>query len=359
MAHPLSAGSSNGTEGVLPGTGIQAQGSAILKCVKRLSLVLLLLGVFAMTFLVAQNGFNRVGASVLSVGYWGFIMLMGWQLLVASVVGTAWRVVALDAPRLPCRLIDWRFIWARLVRDASASCLPFSQLGGIAIGARALVLRGRTWSEASTSTIGDMTAEFLAQLVFTVATLPIVAGRLFDPTLLGPWVTTVAFALLAGGGGLLLPPSVARLCGLLAGRIAARGFGFRGARLQNIEAELQRMYGRVGCFAIANSLHVLGWITKGVGGWFAFRLLGSGIGLPDALAIEALLYAGLAFAGFVPGHVGIQEGGYVLLGALFGVSPEISLAVSLLRRGRDIAIGIPVLLIWQLDELRRVRTTFR
>jgi len=158
---------------------------------------------------------------------------------------------------------------------------------------------------------------------------------------------------------LLLPPSVAKLCGLLAGRIAARGFGFRGARLPSIEAELQRMCGHVGGFAIATSLHVVGWVAKGMGGWFAFRLLGSGIGLPDALAIEALLHAGLVFAVFVPGNVGVQEGDYILLGAVFGVSPEISLTVSLLRRGRDIAIGIPVLLIWQLDESRRVRTTFR
>jgi hypothetical protein len=40
---------------------------------------------------------------------------------------------------------------------------------------------------------------------------------------------------------------------------------------------------------------------------------------------------------------------------LFGIPPEISLGVSLLRRARDIAIGIPVLLIWQWIEVRRLR----
>ncbi len=97
---------------------------------------------------------------------------------------------------------------------------------------------------------------------------------------------------------------------------------------------------------------------KGVGGFIAFRLLGAPIGLIDALAIEGLLHAGLIIAVLVPGYAGVQEGGYMLLGAAFGVPPEIALGTSLLRRGRDIAIGIPVLLIWQFVELRRLRKDY-
>ena len=40
---------------------------------------------------------------------------------------------------------------------------------------------------------------------------------------------------------------------------------------------------------------------------------------------------------------------------LFGLAPETGLAISILRRARDIAIGVPVLLIWQLVEARRAR----
>jgi hypothetical protein len=43
----------------------------------------------------------------------------------------------------------------------------------------------------------------------------------------------------------------------------------------------------------------------------------------------------------------------VLLGALFGVSPEASLALSLIRRARDFAIGAPALIVWQVIEGRR------
>ncbi len=107
--------------------------------------------------------------------------------------------------------------------------------------------------------------------------------------------------------------------------------------------------------AASNAIHFLGWVAKGAGGWIAFRLLGAPISLLDALAIEGLLHAGLAFAFLVPGYAGVQEGAYMLLGAAFGVPPEIALGTSLLRRGRDIAIGIPILLVWQFFELRRLR----
>jgi hypothetical protein len=52
----------------------------------------------------------------------------------------------------------------------------------------------------------------------------------------------------------------------------------------------------------------------------------------------------------VPNAVGVQEGAYILLGATFGLTPEMALALSLLKRARDIAIGLPTLGIWQALE---------
>jgi hypothetical protein len=57
----------------------------------------------------------------------------------------------------------------------------------------------------------------------------------------------------------------------------------------------------------------------------------------------------------VPGAIGVQEGGYVVLGPLFGIAPETMLALSLLKRARDLALGVPALLLWQGLEARRWR----
>jgi uncharacterized membrane protein YbhN (UPF0104 family) len=60
----------------------------------------------------------------------------------------------------------------------------------------------------------------------------------------------------------------------------------------------------------------------------------------------------VAFA--VPGALGVQEGAYVVIGLLFGLSPQDALALSLLKRARDLVIGAPALVIWQVMEGRRL-----
>jgi glycosyltransferase 2 family protein len=72
------------------------------------------------------------------------------------------------------------------------------------------------------------------------------------------------------------------------------------------------------------------------------------------LVIEGLLYAIRSAAFAVPNAVGVQEGAYILLGAGFGVTPELALALSLLKRARDLAIGLPALAAWQSAETGRL-----
>ena len=57
--------------------------------------------------------------------------------------------------------------------------------------------------------------------------------------------------------------------------------------------------------------------------------------------------------------LGVQEGAYVLLAPLFGVGTDTALAMSVLKRARDVAIGVPVLLLWQAAEGRRALTAVR
>ena len=54
-----------------------------------------------------------------------------------------------------------------------------------------------------------------------------------------------------------------------------------------------------------------------------------------------------AFA--VPGALGVQEGGYVMLGRVVGLGPETALALSLAKRVRELVLGVPGLIAWQLD----------
>jgi hypothetical protein len=52
----------------------------------------------------------------------------------------------------------------------------------------------------------------------------------------------------------------------------------------------------------------------------------------------------------VPGALGVQESGYLIVGNLLGIPGETALALSLIRRVRELIVGIPGLVVWQLLE---------
>jgi uncharacterized membrane protein YbhN (UPF0104 family) len=198
-----------------------------------------------------------------------------------------------------------------------------------------------------------------------MAGLDVLLMRSTDLTLTRPILIGLAVALVAAALVLALQKRAAPLLvrfgrTILHGRFAAQagqdGVGLEGAEpdWEKLDRELAAMYAHTGRVALCVTGHLVGWVFKGIGNWMAFRLLGSDIDLLTGLAIEGLLHAMLIPAFVIPGYAGVQEAGYAGLGALFGIPPEISLSVSLLRRGRDLAIGVPILLTWQLFEMRRL-----
>jgi hypothetical protein len=86
--------------------------------------------------------------------------------------------------------------------------------------------------------------------------------------------------------------------------------------------------------------------------WLAAWLMGFPVGLLEALMLKSLTGAlrGAAFP--VPAGLGVQEGGYVVLGALAGYPPDIMLGLSLATRVRELLVSLPGLLAWQHVEGR-------
>ncbi|MEO8714646.1 MAG: lysylphosphatidylglycerol synthase domain-containing protein [Acetobacteraceae bacterium] len=319
---------------------------------KKLSIALTLLGLTLATALIGSFGFGNVTGAVGRVGWAGFALICGWQFVIFVPLGLGWDQIA--RARLIRRPV--LFIWGRMVRDASANCLPFSQLGGFVFGARAVMLHGLSWPVATATTVVDVTAEFLAELVFVGLGLSILIARAPQAAQTAlPIEIGLGLAVLGAIVFVWLQRGAGPLFGRIAERIAGRRFGGAGTRLAALHQEMMVLYGHTGRLFASFALHLLGWLASGVATWIAFRLLRVRIDFDDALAIEALL-SGIAAAAFlVPVNAGIQEASYASLGALFGVPAELSLAVSLIRRARDVTVGIPILLAWQVLEVRRFR----
>jgi putative membrane protein len=323
--------------------------------VKTLSIALAVLGLLLGTVLIGWFGAARVLAGVLSVGWGGFAIVLGWQLLLFAILGLAWDAIV---PQRQARSL-WLFVWGRMVRDASSNCLPFSQLGGFVFGARAVTLHGISWSLATASTVVDLTAEFLAELAFTAIGLGILIARAPDSRLAVPLEVGLGLAVLAAVAFVWLQQGAAPLFAAMGRVIAGQRFGDAQEKVEVLQVELSLIYGQTLRLAVCFAVHLIGWVCTGIAGWITYHLLGVPIGFDDALAIEALLAAASAVAFLVPVNAGVQEAGYAGLGAIFGVAPELSLAVSLVRRARDLALGVPILLLWQLFEMRRLRAAAR
>jgi glycosyltransferase 2 family protein len=304
-------------------------------------------GVVAMAALVGYFGAGAVMHSLLAVGGAGFIAICAIHLALIAVMGLAWRALLPGAPA-------GTLIWARLVRDSGSEALPLSQVGGYLLGARALALAGVPGTLAAASTIVDVTLEFVAQLAYTALGLAWLIRLQPDSRVAAPVLLGLAVAVLAATAFVLVQRRGIGLLDRIA-RHLGRGWAERGAAgAAALHGALADIYRRRRGLWTNFVLHLSCWIASAVEAWLALRLAGEPLSFGKVLAIESLLYAIRTAAFVVPQGVGVQEGAYVLLGAGFGLTPEMSLALSLLKRARDLAIGLPAIAIWQAIESTRL-----
>lgn len=300
-------------------------------------------GLAAATAIVGFIGFDGVFAALSGMGWRGLAFLCLYTAIPFFLLGTAWFVIDEDAP-----LRHWAaFIWARVIRDAGSELLPFSHIGGFVMGARAAILQGVAPATAFSTTVVDVTTEIIAQLGFTglgLGMLIAVLGLRSDHNAL---IGAVSAGLLvsAGGAGLFLV--LQRRGGGLIEALTARFIPAAAARAGALSRAVRALYQNPARICSGVLIHLGAWIASGVGAWIALKLAGAQISLASVLAIESLVTAVRSAAFVAPMGIGVQEAAYALIGPLFGLDAELAVALSLLKRARDLAIGVPALLAWQ------------
>ena len=312
----------------------------------------LAVGLFALAGLalavgvVAQVGLGRILASMQAIGWRGFVLYAGYSLAAITITGAAWWCMALGEGlrRLPA------YIYGRLLRESAADILPFSSVGGVVAGARGAVLRGAAARPAYGALAVDLVTEIVAQAGFLGLGLMLLSARLSGSA--SAWRFDLAFAAALGVAlGAVALMLLAQRRGLpLLDRLAARFLPAAAAQIGGVREQIAELHRRPLRLLASVALHEAGWIASAVGSWIALRLMGVAISLPAVIAIEGLLSAVKSTAFVVPNAIGVQEAAYALIGHVFGLSGEMGVALSLLRRAKDLALGLPTLASWQAME---------
>lgn len=311
--------------------------------IRAVPLIAALAGLAVTLTLVAVFGAGSVARSFVALGWAGFSAICLIHLALIAVMAVAWGGLIEAAP-LPA------FLAARLLREASSEVLPLSPIGGCVVGVRALILAGISGSVAAASTIVDLSLEFFAKLAYTALGLVLLLSLRPGSPIAAPLALGLGFAGLAAAGIVVAQHRGFRLFDRLA-RTLGRGWAERSAAgAAALRAALQQSYRRHASLWTGFMLHLACWVAGAIEAWVALRLLDSALPFKTVLVIESLVSAVRTFGVVIPNAVGIQEGAYVLLGAGFGLTPNVALALSLVKRARDLAIGMPTLGAWQLVE---------
>jgi putative membrane protein len=236
----------------------------------------------------------------------------------------------------------------RWIREAVNNLLPLAQIGGEIVAARLLQQRGMKLVPAIAGTVADLTIEMATQILFTLLGLVLLLSTVGDSGI-ARYVTggLLVAALVVAGlfGALWLGLAAAVEQGLMR---LGRWMGWAGAaHIEGLHHALIGCYRAPDRLALAALWHMVSWLLGGVEVCLAVHFLGVDIGIGPGLIIESLGQAVKAVGFAVPGALGIQEGGYVVICRAFGLSPEVAIALSLMKRLREILLGGSGLIVWQ------------
>jgi uncharacterized protein (TIRG00374 family) len=126
-------------------------------------------------------------------------------------------------------------------------------------------------------------------------------------------------------------------------------------RAKAVHQQLIQLHGKHSVLLRASGFHLVSWSLGAGEVYLILFAIGHPIGLAKAFIIESLGMAARSAGFAVPGSLGVQEGGLILVCGLFGIPADTAAALSMLKRLREIIVGVLGLAQWQWTEMQRIR----
>lgn len=308
-------------------------------------------GLGLLTALIAYQGFTEVTAT-LTVAGGGLILVALFHLIPLLTDTLGWYCLLDPAIRPPVRTL----LWARWIGESINGLLPVAQVGGDLVKARLITQRGVPGPLSGASVVVDLTVAVFTQIIFTLLGLGLLILYLGGGQLIWAMLVGLIISIFLLGGFYLVQRRglFTGLARTLERMASGRDWLSLVGGAKALDAAVIRLYQDRHALGYACGWRLLGWIVGTGEVWLALYFLDSPVSLLEAFLLESMGQAVRATAFTIPGALGVQEGGYLLLGSVLGLGPEISLALSLSKRVRELLLGLPGLVAWQISEGQRL-----
>ena len=309
----------------------------------------------------------------LVVGLTIFVGLVIWQGigdLLGLLLSSGWALLLLPVAWFPTVLMNarcWQLLfpppygpnfgqafYAQWMGRAVNTLLPVASIGGEIVKARVLVLWGIDGKHSSASAVVDKTVQALTTIVWGIIGISLLAAMSLDDEL--ALYSALGLAILAAGIAGFLVVQKAGVFGLL---VKSAKLVTSSERIESLVGTADEVDGAVRALyrdrrrvLRAGTWRLSALILQTGEVWLAAYLLGFPIGILEAIMLKSLSSIVSDAAFVIPNSYGIQEGAFIVLGALVGLGPEPALAISLAIRIREVLIDVPGLIMWQHTEGR-------
>jgi putative membrane protein len=245
--------------------------------------------------------------------------------------------------------------WVTTVREAIDRLLPVASVGGAVAGVRLVGWRGIAAAPASATVIVEVILNLIASWLFAVLGVALLGQfdgasehyhRVALALMLSLPVPLVLTVMLGSGA------TFSRLERILAGVV---GIPLSAAGAEALDRALRSSLRLERPLLSAAVLQLLAILSGSFEIWFALRLFGHPVGVGAAVMLESMVQAFRNVAFMVPASLGVQETVLVVFGHSLGIGTEMAIAVSLVKRLREVLWGVGSLLSWQWMEGRRLR----
>lgn len=317
---------------------------------KRIAILAGVIGALAIAGAIWAADPRAVAAAIAHAGA-ASLLVIAVRAVSVSLAGLAWWLLLPPSSAPRARIC----VLLRIVREGGNTLLPFTQVGGDVIAARLMTFWGVAGALAAASTIVDVLLQAVTQFLFALAALGMLAAGDGSSAFVHDISIALLLAVPALGGFYLVQRQwgEALVGGVLRRLARGREWAVHGT-VDALFQHLHAIYERRGPVFAAFVGHLAIWFFGALEVWIALQAMGHAIDYRAALAIEGLAQAARGAAFMVPGAVGVQEGGLIVLCSLYGVPAQSALALSLIKRAADLCVGGPGLLVWHYLETSRM-----